>query len=382
MDFKFDEDQIAVLEVVNEFVQLEIVPSIEEMDQNDRLPEGLFKKMGHTGIIGIAFPKEYGGSDLSHITLMAAFVEIAKYCPGPVISLSTTLAGLEIIRKHGTPEQKEKYLTAGISGDIVGGMAFTEPGTGSDPKQLSVTATEDGDFVLINGVKRFITNAAFHGPLVVYAKDSDTSRCSAYIVDKFCKGYSLSSSWDKIGFRGSPVYDVFLDNVRIPKTNLLGKKGDGFNILLSESSVGKMSNAAAAYGICEASKELAFKYAKEKMHRGEPITKFQAIQLKLAKIYEHTESVKWMLYKCAELADESTLSEEFKAYAAMTKAYAADTAPKVAMMAMNIMGAYGPMAEYKIERFVRDAVTEPQVEVVSDVQRIIAANYFIKTVGK
>lgn len=177
-------------------------------------------------------------------------------------------------------------------------------------------------------MKRFITNAAFRGPQVIFAKDTDTGLCSAYIIDKFCEGYSISTPWEKVGTKGSPVFDVFLDNVRIPKTNLLGEKGQGFAILLSESSVGKMSHGAACLGIMETCRDLAIKYAKEKMHRGQPITKFQAIQLKIAKICEKTESVKWMLYRCAQLADESTQSEEFQAYAAMMKAYASDTAPE------------------------------------------------------
>lgn len=378
MNFQLDQDQEAIVAVTQAFTQRELVPHIEAMDRDDVLPDGFFQKAGEAGIIGIAFPEEYGGSALSHITLMAAFVEMARVCPGPVISLTTTLAGLEIIRKFGTDAQKAQYLAAGVAGQVVAGMAFTEPGTGSDPRQLTVTATEEGDSVVLSGVKRFITNAAFPGPLIIYAKDADTGSCSAYLIDKFCPGYAISTPWEKIGFRGSPVFDVFLDHVRIPKTNLVGTRGGGFDILLSESSVGKLSHGAAALGICEASRDLAIKYAKEKLHRGTPITKFQAIQLKLAKICERTEAVKWMLFRCAELADESTQSEEFKAYAALTKAFAADTAPEVAMMAMNVMGAYGPMAEYQLERYLRDAVTEPEVEVVSDVQRIIAANYYIK----
>ena len=377
MRFSFDPEQLAVLEVVEEFAQKELAPFVDEMQEKDQLPEHFFEKAGETGLIGIAMPEEYGGLGMSHETLMAALAAIGKAAPGPVISITTTLAGLEIIRKHGTQEQKDKYLSDGVAGRLVAGMAFTEAGTGSDPKQLTTTAAEDGDHVVLNGVKRFITNAAFPGPQVIFAKDADTGLCSAYIIDKFCAGYSLSTPWEKIGTKGSPVYDVFLDNVRVPKSSLLGERGAGFAILLSESSVGKMAHGAACLGMMEACRVLAIKYAKEKLHRGKPITKFQAIQLKIAKICEKTESVKWMLYRCAQLADESTQSEEFKAYAAMMKAYAADTAPEVALMAMNVMGAYGPMKEYSVERFLRDAVMEPHVEVASDVQRVIAASYYI-----
>ena len=377
MNFKFDENQLAVLEVVREFAQKELAPNIDQIQAEDYPPRDFFKKAGDAGIIGISMPEEYGGLGLSQETLMAAYVEIGKVAPGPVISITSSLSGLEIIRKHGTQEQKDKYLEAGIMGDVVASMAFTEAGTGSDPKQLKTTATEDGDYFIINGVKRFITNAAFHGPLVLYAKDADTGLCSAYIIDKFCEGYSLSTPWEKIGTKGSPVFDIFLDNVRIPKSNLIGKKGDGFRILLSESSVGKMCHAANCLAIMEACRDLAIKYAKEKLHRDKPITKFQAVQLKIARICERLESVRWMVYRCAQLADESTESEEFKAYASLVKAYAADTAPEVAVLAMNIMGPYGTMKEYNVERFLRDAVMEPHVEVVSDVQRIISANYYI-----
>ena len=377
MDFSFDPEQQAVLEVVREFAEKELAPHVDEMQERDCLPEQFFEKAGETGVIGISMPEEYGGLGMSHETLMAALAEIGRVAPGPAISITTTLAGLEIIRKHGTQAQKDQYIADGVAGLAVAGMAFTEAGTGSDPKQLTTTAAEDGDFVVLNGVKRFITNAAFPGPQVIFAKDVDTGLCSAYLIDKFCEGYSLSTPWEKIGTKGSPVYDVFLDNVRVPKSSLLGERGQGFAILLSESSVGKMAHGAACLGMMETCRDLAIKYAKEKLHRGKPITKFQAIQLKIAKICEKVESVKWMLYRCAQLADESTQSEEFKAYAAMMKAYAADTAPEVALMAMNVMGAYGPMREYSVERFLRDAVMEPHVEVASDVQRIIAANYYI-----
>jgi len=377
MNFEFDQDQKAILDTVKIFLQRELAPHVEEIQDNDHLPDGFFKKAGELGIIGLSMPEEFGGSEMPVETLMAVYTEIGKVCPGPTIAITTTLAGMEIIRKYGSQELKDKYLEACIMGDIVGSMAFTEAGTGSDPKQLTTVATEDKNYIILNGVKRFITNAAYPGPMIVYAKASDDGACSAYVIDKFCDGYSLSSKWEKIGLRGSPIYDVFLDNICIPKTNRVGKKGAGFDILLSESAVGKMGHAAMSLGIMEACKSLGIKYAKEKLHREKPITKFQAIQLKIADICMLTESAKWMVYKCAALASKDTTSQEFRAYAALVKAYAAETVPKVALMAMNLMGAYGPMREYQVERYLRDAVTEPHVEVVSDVQRIISAGYFI-----
>lgn len=380
MNFELDEIQQGIVEVVKTFAEREIAPHVEDIDAEDHLPggEAFFQKAGEAGLLGLTFAEEYGGSGLSCETQILAHEELSKVCPGATIALATSLAGMEIILKHGTEEQKQKYLPACVSGEMVSGMAFTEPGTGSDPKQLTTTAREEGDYYILNGVKRFITNAAYHGPCTFYCRDEDDGVCTAYIVDKFCEGYSLSSHWDKIGFRGSPVYDVFLDNVKVPKCNRIGAKGDGFKILLSESAVGKMVHGAISLGIMETCQDLAIKYANEKVHRGQSITKFPSIQMKIADICTLTESLRYMAYRCGQLADVNTMSEEFKSYAAMVKGYAADLVPKVVLKAMNIMGSYGPMKEYKVERFMRDALVEPHIEVVSDVQRLITARYFIE----
>lgn len=380
MNFEFDETQQSVIEVVRTFAQRELAPHMEYVDKNDHLPGDaeFFKKAGDAGILGISFSEEYGGSGLNGETQLIVYEELSKVCPGVAIAVATSLVGMEIILKHGTQEQKDKYLPGCVAGELMSGMAFTEPGTGSDPKQLTTVAREEEECFVLNGVKRFITNAAYPGPCVIYAKDADDGACSAYIIDKFCEGYSLSSQWSKVGFKGSPVYDVFLEDVKIPKENRLGGKGDGFTLLLSESAVGKVMHGAVSLGIMEACQQLAIKYAKEKVHRGKPITKFPAIQMKIADICMYTESLRYMTYRCGQLADKDTTTEQFKSYAAMVKTYAAETVSKVALLAMNVMGSYGPMEEYTVERFMRDALMEPHIEVVSDVQRLITARYYIE----
>lgn len=379
MNFELDETQKSIIEVVKTFAEREIVPHIEHIEESDHLPGdgAFFKKIADAGILGVSFSEEYGGSGLSNETQVLVYKELSKVCPGVAIATATSLVGMEIILKHGTPEQKAKYLPACVAGKLISGMAFTEPSTGSDPKQLTTTATEKEDHFVLNGVKRFITNASYPGPCVIYAKDADDGTCSAYIIDKFCEGYSLSSAWSKLGFKGSPIYDIFLEDVKIPKENRLGAKGNGFKLLLSESAVGKMMHGAVSLGIMETCQELAIKYAKEKLHRGKPITKFPAIQMKIADICMYTECLRYMTYRCGQLADVDTTAEQFKAYAAMVKTYAAEMVPQAALMAMNVMGSYGPMKEYSIERSMRDALMEPHIEVVSDVQRMITARYYI-----
>lgn len=378
MDFNYSKEQQIIASITARFAKKEIEPHIDFIEEQGHMPEGFHKKLGDVGLIGISLPEEYGGTGLPFEALMTAEIELAKTCPAATTTLIASLACAEIISLHGTDEQKKCHLPSLASGDLVGGMAFTEPGTGSDPRQMTTAFREDGDSVVINGVKRFISNAAYPGPLVVYANSVETGECSAFIINKQCPGYSLSTPWEKIGMKGSPVYDVFLDDVRVPIINMLGTKGNGFNVLLSESSMGKLSHAAIAVGIMERAKELAIAYTTEKMHRGKPITKFQAIQLKLTKICERLESVRWMVYRCAALAQAGTDDAEFKAYAALVKGYASDLVPEVALMAMNVMGACGPMREYSIERYLRDALIEPHIEVVSDVQRVIYASYLTR----
>ena len=170
MDFRFSEEQQAVLEAVREFVSREVAPHVEDIQANDQPPKELFRKAGEAGILGITFPEEYGGLGQSYETLTAAYEEIAKTAPGIVIAFSTTAAVSNILRHYGTEAQKQKYIAPAIDGEIVTSMAFTESETGSDPKQLRTTAREDGDDIIINGSKRFITNAAYPGPIVIYAK--------------------------------------------------------------------------------------------------------------------------------------------------------------------------------------------------------------------
>lgn len=373
MNFHLTEEQEMIVDLVKEFAENEIESRIDDIEEHNKLPEGLFGQLGELGIIGVSMPERYGGSAEPYLTFILEMEEIGKHSPGLACALITTMAGMNIILEHGSEEQKEKYLEKCITGQLAASMAFTEAGTGSDPRQLTTTATEENGRIVLNGVKRFITNASYPGPMVVYAKDTDTGECSAYMIDKFCEGYSLSTPWEKVGLLGSPVYDVFLDHVVIPKENLLGTKGSGYGVLLLESARGKLGHAASALGIIGAAKEKAVRYAKEKLHRGKPITKFQSIQLKIAAICQKYESAKWMLYRAAALADEPEESMDFKAYAALVKGYISDLAPECTLMAMNVMGAYGTMKEYSVERHMRDALIQPHIEVVSDVQRIIYA---------
>ncbi len=378
MDFTLNENEKMVRDLAREFADKVLRPQMEEIDKKDQLSDELFRQMTEMGFLGIVMPEEYGGLGLGYENFVLAVEEIAKVSGGVASALLVSLTPLEAISVFGTGEQKEKYIPPALRGEYRAAMAFTEPETGSDPKQLTTKAQRQGDYYILNGTKRFISNASYPGPILLYARDADTGLCTAFIFDKFCEGYSISTAWEKIGLFGSPVHDIFLDNVKVPADCVLGKEGQGFDILLEASAYGKLGFIAAFLGTMCASYEAALKYAKEKMHRGKPIGKFQAIQLKIGLLASKYESARWMAYRVGSMANHVENMEEFKAQAALVKGYIADLSVECGVLAMNVLGSYGVMREYQVERMLRDSLIAPHIEGVSDIQRIIAANYLLR----
>ncbi|MCL2589058.1 MAG: acyl-CoA dehydrogenase family protein [Oscillospiraceae bacterium] len=382
MDFKFNADQEMIQQLAKEFAEKQILPRVDEIGVDDKFPADLYQQMADTGLLGIAFDEKYGGAGLGYDCFVLAIEQIAKVSATAAKAILVTLLLPEGVRLLGTEAQKERYIVPSMTGEVRGAMAFTEPDTGSDPKQLTTTARRDGDDFILNGVKRFISGAGYPGPILVYANEEDTGLCTGFLFDKFCEGYSLSTPWKSVGFQGSPVYDIFLDNVRVPAANMLGKSGDGFPLLLEVLARGKLGFSAVFLGTMLASYEAAVKYAKEKMHRGAPITKFQTIQVKIANIAANYESARWMLYKLGQDANNITDPVKFQAQSAMVKYYISELAVQTNVMAMDVLGSYGVMEEYRVERFLRDSLIGSNVEGASDIQRVITANYILNKEGK
>jgi len=374
MDFKLTKEQELIQKAAREYAMSTILPLAKQIDAEDKIPQEIWDGLAELGFMGIPFEEELGGGGADYEYYVLAQEQIARASAGVATALSVHTTGLDVISIFGTQEQKEKYIPKGCSGKAKTSFAFTEPGTGSDPKQLTTIATRDGDYYVLNGVKRFITNAGYEGPMVIFCKDADTGECSAYIMDKFTEGYSLSKPWEKIGANGSPIFDVYLKNVKVPVENLLGEPGKGFPILLLGIAMGKVGTSTIALGGMLAAYEESVKYAKEKLHRGKPIAKFQAIQLKIAHIAAKYNSVRWMCYRAGTLANDIKDPGQFQAEVAMVKGYASDTAVEAAKLAMDIHASYGLTKDYPVERIYRDAIIAPQIEGVSDMQRIIFAN--------
>ena len=377
--FELTEMQEAVRSTAREFAENALAPRIEEIEHADKFPQDLIDTMGELGLMGVPYPEAYGGLDAGLVAEAICLEEIAKVSPSAAKLLTVCYLPMDAINLFGTPEQKEKYLPGMCAGTDIGSLAFTEAGTGSDPKQLTTTAKRRDGKIYINGVKRFISNAAHEGTIVVVARDEGEDTCTAYLVKKFCKGYSLSSKWEKIGFHGSHVYDVFLDDVEVEESDILGGEKGGFDLLLGTTAIGKLAFAAVFAGAAEGAYSLSKDYIRNKMHRGTSIAKFPTVQLRTSVIAANTLSMKLMLYRAAQDAEMFVGNmRRVQAATALAKGYIADLSNQTIQMCVNTFGAYGGMEEYHVERYLRDSVIFPNIEGNADVQRLISGSYILK----
>lgn len=381
MEFKLTEDQLMCQSSAREFAQRFITKErMEEADRNRRVPDDIFQGMCDAGFAGLIFDPKYGGVGLGMDSYVLTLEQLASKDPSMSAVLVISVMFLYAINLYGTEEQKAKYLPDGIEGKFRGSFAFTEAGTGSDPKQLTTTYKEEGGCFVLNGVKRFISNAGYEGPIILFANDANGENTTAFVFDKFGPGYSLSTPWDTMTCHASPVYDIFLDEVRISKDSVLGGIGGGFKILKGVIAFSKMGVMAQCVGNMGHAYDLAVKYAKEKLHRGKPISKFPTIQTKIAEIAAMHQSCQLLVYRLAEHLNDAK-PEDMGAVIAesgMVKGHVADTGFICCQKAMSVLGAYGVCDEYEIERCVRESLQYPCVEGVGDIQRIMCGSYALR----
>jgi alkylation response protein AidB-like acyl-CoA dehydrogenase len=373
MDFNLSKEQLLIQGMARDFAEKYIEPVARQIDQENKIPDDILKGLAELDLFGIPFPEEYGGADGGYDGYVLALEQIAKISSGITMTLAAHTLGLGAISTFGTEEQKQKYMVPGCKGNHIVSFAFTEPGTGSDPKQITTTAVKDGDHYIINGTKRFISNANYPGAMVVFAREMDSGEVTAFILDKWAEGYSISEPWEKIGMRGGQLLDVYMKDVKVPADNLLGKVGQGFPILLLGIALGKIGTSTSALGGTLAALEEAKKYALEKTHRNQPIAKFQAIQLKIADLAIKYETARWLCYRLGCLANDIKDPGKFAAEAALVKAYCGDNVVDAARIAVDVHGSYGLMKDYTVERVYRDAIIGPEIEGVTDVQKLIVA---------
>jgi len=377
MDFSLSKEQLLIQKMAQEFAAKSIEPLAAQIDNTSQIPEEIIKGLAELDLWGLPFKEEYGGADAGYESYVVAMEQIGKVASGPAICISVNCLGLGAIDKFGTTEQKKKYMTKACKGEVLASFAFTEPGTGSDPKQITTKAVKDGDNYIINGTKRFISNADYPGPIVVFAIDDESGKPTAFIVDKFCEGYSISEPWHKMGYRGGNLLDVYFKDVKVSKDNILGKLGGGFPVLTYGIAFGKVGISSIALGGISAALDESVKYVKERTHRGAPIAKFQAIQLRIADLAMKYEACKWLTYRLGYLANSPKDPAEFAKEAALTKTYVCETFVDAARTAVDIHGSYGLMTDYKVSRLYRDSIMGPQVEGVADMQKMIIAGVIL-----
>lgn len=376
MDFSLSKEEQMIQSAARDFSEQVILPLVEQIEAEHACPDEVIEGMAELGFFGLQFSEEYGGSDAGYVAYSLALSEIAASSGSVASLLSAHSLGLAAIDKFGTHEQKLKYMKPATEGKAICSFAFTEPGTGTDPKAITSTAVRDGDDYVINGTKRFISNGTFDGPCVVFAKDDETGRPTGFIIDKNCEGYSVSQNWDKIGNRGADLVDLYLKDVRVPKENLLGELGKGYNILQYAISFGKIGVVSITLGNAITAYNEAFKYATEKLHRGEPISKFQAVKLQLADMYSKLEAAKWTTYRFAWEADRANI-RDFARYASSTKIFVCDLCVDIVRTAMEVHGSYGLMEDYRVAKAWREVIIGGIVEGVPNVQKTILASQLL-----
>ncbi|WP_096269779.1 acyl-CoA dehydrogenase family protein [Paucisalibacillus globulus] len=375
MDFNLTKEQTMIRKMVRDFAEEVIRPRAIEIDTEAKFPLDIFEQMGELGLLGIPFPEEYGGAGGDTLSYAIAVEEIGRVCGSTGLSYAAAVSlGASPIYYFGTEEQKKEFLTPLASGKALGSFGLTEPNAGSDAGGTKTTAVVDGDDFIINGEKCFITNASFAKTLIVTAVTGKNEKgkniISAIIVPTDAKGVTITSNYDKMGVRGSDTAEIVLDNVRVPKTNLLGDEKKGFSQFLYTLDGGRISIAALGLGIAQASLEKSLQYAKERKQFGKSISDFQAIQFKLADIAMEVELARNMVYKSAWLKDNDKPFTKESAYA---KLFATETAFRAANQAIQIHGGYGYMREYEVERYLRDAKLLEIGEGTSEIQRLVIA---------
>lgn len=373
MDFNLTKEQVLIQKTAQEFAQKYIEPIADQIDKENKIPEEILEGLAELELLGIPFDEKYGGADGGYDGYVLVMEQIGRVSGGVAMTISAHTLGLGAISVFGTEEQKIKYMTPGCKGKDIVSFAFTEPGTGSDPKQITSTAVKDGDHYILNGTKRFISNANFPGAIVIFAREQESGKITAFIVEKWTEGYSISEPWDKIGMHGGQLLDVYLKDVKVPAENILGGIGMGYPILQFGISFGKVGVSSTALGAILAAYEESVKYSKEKMHRDSPIAKFQAVQLRIADMAIKYEAARWLTYRLGCLANNVKDPRQFAKEAALAKTFVCETMVDAARVAMDVHGSYGLMNDYKVARIYKDSIIGPQIEGVSDMQKMIIA---------
>jgi alkylation response protein AidB-like acyl-CoA dehydrogenase len=378
MDFEFSEEQIAIRDTIRELVEDRVAPRAAEIDEKAEYPKDIEKLFADNGILGIPFPEQYGGISGSSVTICMGIEEIAKACATSSLILAVQALGSYPILVAGTEEQKKRLCPPLASGERVAAYALSETGSGSDAAAMKTRATRHGNEYVLNGTKQFITAGSVAGTLVVFAQTDpdDHHGISAFVLERETSPWQASKLEHKLGIRGSPTAQLVFEDVKVPVANRLGDEGAGFKIALAVLDRSRPGIGAQALGIAEGAFDYALKYVKERQQFGQAIASFQGIQFMLADIATQIEATRHLVYRAATKVDAK--APDLTKIAAMAKLFASDMAMKVTTDCVQLLGGYGYISDYPVERMMRDAKITQIYEGTNQIQRVVIARSLLR----
>lgn len=383
MLYKTTDNHEALRTKIREFAEAEVKPIAFMLDQNNEFPDEAVAKLGEMGIMGLPYPKKYGGAGQDILSYAIAVEELSRVDGGTGVILSAHVSlGSWPIFAYGTEEQKKKYLVPLAKGEKIGAFGLTETNAGSDAGETETTAVLQGDHYLLNGGKIFITNADKADTYIVFAvttPDIGVRGISAFIVEKGWEGFTFGDHYDKMGIRSSSTAELLFNDVKVPVENLLGKEGQGFKIAMSTLDGGRIGIASQALGIAQGAYEHALEYAKEREQFGKPIGAQQVISFKLADMATKLRCARFLIYSAAELKEAH---ESYGMEAAMAKQYASDVCLEIVNDALQIFGGTGYLKGMEVERAYRDAKITTIYEGTNEIQRVVIASHLLGKITK
>ena len=378
MDFKINENQKMISDMIQKYGEKSITPFVKEWDESQTFPVQVFKDLGELGLMGVLVPTEYGGSGFSYTEYVTAIEQLSILDPSIGLSMAAhnSLCTGHILQ-FGNEEQKKKWLPKLASCEWIGAWGLTEHNTGSDAGGMATTAVLDGDQWVINGSKNFITHAISGDIAVIIARTGekgDSHGMTAFVIEKGTAGFSSGKKEDKLGMRASETAELIFDNCRVSNDNVLGKVGDGFIQAMKVLDGGRISIAALSLGIAKGAYSAALKYSKERVQFGKPISHFQAIAFKLADMATEIEAAELLIYNAA---NKKNKGKKVTLEGAMAKYYSSEIAVKIANDAVQVLGGYGFTKDFPVERFYRDCKLCTIGEGTSEIQKLVIAKQII-----
>ena len=379
MDFELTAEQVAIRDTIRELVQDRVAPRAAEIDQSGEYPKDIETLFAENGILGIPFPEEYGGISGSSVTICMGIEEIAKACASSSLILAVQALGSYPILVAGSEEQKKRLCPPLASGEKVAAYALSEPGSGSDAAAMNTRAKKHGNEYVLNGTKQFITHGSVAGTLVVFAETEPGNAhrgISAFVLERETSPWTVAKLERKLGIRGSPTAQIVLEDVKVPAANRLGDEGAGFKIALAVLDRSRPGIGAQALGIAENAFDYALNYVKDHQQFRQPIAAFQGIQFMLADIATQIEAARHLVYRAATKVD--TKAADLTKVAAMAKLFASDMAMRVTTDCVQLLGGYGYISDYPVERMMRDAKITQIYEGTNQIQRVVIARALLR----